>query len=565
MFKAKNYEQFLGNIQDTFGEGAYEVFATLLEAIWNKEKTFTAEVNFKTLKGDEFLALFSVSIPQTRLEQKSVPASIQSIQSIKDAELEKRKSLKKLKEAEKLANVGSWVFDVSARKSTWSEEMFYIWGFDLNNPAPKLETLINRIHKDDVGLFIDSVDKAISKGTPYDIEFRISIPNNKQKWIRGICQPKIKDNGDVFVLTGSNQDVTSRREATEEIEKAEEMYRLLADHSHDLICLQDPDSTFRYISPSIKTLLGYEPSELIGEVVFGEVHPDDVVNLKDSMEVRMKNDTDNAVVFRVRHKQGHFVWLESLSSPIFNGKEINSFVTSSRDITEWMLAKKEIEEYQISLQKMTTEMTLIEEKQKKEIASNIHDHLSQSLVISKMKINELKKKSELENINEGLSFIESHISEALENSRKITYELSPPVLYQLGIIDALIWLLEDVETTHKIECVVDSNVSNINMSDANSILLYRCLQEVVKNAVKYANASLLTLNLDKNNIGISIVLTDNGGGFDTSTLNDYQNHSGSGFGLFAVQERVKNIQGEFTITSEINSGTSVKIFIPLAV
>ena len=48
-------------------------------------------------------------------------------------------------------------------------------------------------------------------------------------------------------------------------------------------------------------------------------------------------------------------------------------------------------------------------------------------------------------------------------------------------------------------------------------------------------------------------------------LNDYQNHSGSGFGLFAVQERVKNIQGEFTITSEINKGTSVKIFIPLAI
>ncbi|ARV15969.1 hypothetical protein BTO07_12800 [Polaribacter sp. SA4-12] len=565
LFKAKDYQQFLGGIQNTFGKGAYKVFGNLLAAIWNKEKTFTSEVNFKTLEGEEFIALFSVSIPKTKLEQKSVPASIQSIQSIKDAELEKRKSIEKLKEAEKLANVGSWVFNISYQKSTWSEEMFFIWGFDLKKDAPGLDILLNRIHKDDLELFKSSVDKGITKGIPYDIEFRICPPNEEQKWIRGICQPVFGDNGDVIRLTGSNQDITEQKLATGEIEKAEEMYSLLTNNSNDIICLQELDSTFTYISPSIKSLLGYEQSDFLGKQIFDLVHKDDIQSLVDAMEQRITNGVEDAATFRVRHKQGHYIWLESLSSPVYKDNEISYFVTSSRDVTEWVLARLEIQKYQTSLQQMTTEMTLIEEKQKKEIASNIHDHLSQSLVISKMKINEMKKKSELKIINEDLKFIESHISEALENSRKITYELSPPVLYQLGIIDALNWLLEDVEATHKIECIVNSNVNSIKLSDANSILLYRCIQEVIKNAVKYANASLLTLNLDKNKLGINIILTDNGGGFDTSTLNDYQNHSGSGFGLFAVQERVKNIQGEFTITSKINTGTSVKIFIPLAI
>jgi signal transduction histidine kinase len=206
---------------------------------------------------------------------------------------------------------------------------------------------------------------------------------------------------------------------------------------------------------------------------------------------------------------------------------------------------------------------LIEEKQKKEIASNIHDHLSQSLVISKMKINELKKNPQLKLIDEDLKFIEMHISEALENSRKITYELSPPVLYQLGIVDALNWLLDDVEVTHKIACLVNSNVTNIKLSDIKAILLYRSIQEVITNSIKYANASLITLNIDKNNLGVDIFITDNGVGFDTSALKNLRNHSGSGFGLFTVQERIRNIQGKFTIASEINVGTSVKIFIPL--
>ena len=64
---------------------------------------------------------------------------------------------------------------------------------------------------------------------------------------------------------------------------------------------------------------------------------------------------------------------------------------------------------------------MVEEKQKKEIATNIHDQLSQCLIISKMKINELKKNPQLEVIEDDLKFIETHISEALENSRKITY------------------------------------------------------------------------------------------------------------------------------------------------
>jgi PAS domain S-box-containing protein len=565
LFKAKDYQQFIGNIQNTFGKGTYKVFENILDSIWNNEKTFTTEINFKTLEGEDFIALFSIAIPQTKIEQKSVPVSIQSIQSIKDAELEKRKSIKKLKEAEKLANVGSWVFKTSTQESTWSEEMFFIWGFDLKKAAPELDTLLSRIHKDDLELFNNAINKAITKGISYDIEFRICPPNEEQKWIRGICQPVTKRDGSVVSLTGSNQDITDHKLATDEIEKAQEMYSLLTNNSNDIICLQELDSTFTYISPSIKNLLGYEQSDFLGKQIFDLVHKDDIQPLADAMEQRIANGVEDAATFRVRHKQGHFIWLESLSSPVYKDNEISYFVTSSRDVTEWVLARQDIQKYQTSLQNMTTEMTLIEEKQKKEIASNIHDHLSQSLVISKMKINELKKKSELKIINEDLKFIESHISEALENSRKITYELSPPVLYQLGIIDALNWLLENVEATHNIKCVVNSNVNSIKLSDANSILLYRCIQEVIKNAVKYANASLLTLNLDKNKRGINIVLIDNGDGFDTSTLNDYQNHSGSGFGLFAVQERVKNIQGEFTITSKINTGTSVKIFIPLAI
>ena len=471
-----------------------------------------------------------------------------------------------LNNAQKLAKLGSWFFYPSTELEEWSEEMYDIWGFDSNSGSPDYKNAISRIHPEDEELFNIVDNRAIKEGIPYDIEFRINLPDNIEKTIRSICKPVLGENGEVIYLAGTNQDITEKKLIKRKIEEAEEMYRLLTDNSNDLICLQEPDSTFKYISPSIKNLLGYEQSEFLGKKVFSIVHEEDIEALKYAMENKVfaKLSTE-AFSFRIRHKKGHFVWLEFLSSPVLKDNKVSYFVTSARDITQWILAKQEIQEYQTSLQEMTTEMTLIEEKQKKEIASNIHDHLSQSLVISKMKINELKKKPELKEIDEDLKFIETHISEALENSRKITYELSPPVLYQLGIIDALNWMFENVEATHKIKCSINSNVDDIDLSELKSILLYRCLQEVVKNAIKYANATLLTLDIDKSKFGLNIILTDNGNGFDTSKLNNYHGHTGSGFGLFTVQERIKNIQGRFEIASEIKKGTTVNIFIPLSI
>ncbi|QVY64338.1 PAS domain-containing protein [Polaribacter sp. Q13] len=562
LFKAESEKEFLERkIQNTFGKGAHKVFVDFIVSIWHNEKTFTSEVNYKTLKGNEFAAIISIPIPQTKIEYKNVPLSIQSIQSIKDAESAKRESLNKLKEAQKLAKIGSWSFNPLTLEMDWSDETFNIYGIDPKEGVPDLFNEPKIIHKDDLEMMF----KSIPLGEAFDIEHKITLRNGEQKWIRCISKPKYGETGELISFTGTNQDITEQKRIRIEIEKAEEMYRVLTDNSNDLITLHEPDSTFTYISPSIKNLLGYEQQELLGEKVFGIVHKDDVESLINVMEERVISGVfTTPFTCRVLHKKGHFIWLEFLTSPVYKEQEISHFVSSARDITQWVLAKQEIEEYQSSLQRMTTEMTLIEEKQKKEIASNIHDHLSQSLVISKMKINDLKKRPQLQLIDEDLNFIESHISEALENSRKITYELSPPVLYQLGIVDALNWLFDNAETTHKITCVVNSNVDSLELNEVKSILLFRSIQEVLTNAIKYAKASLITLEIDKNKRGIDIFITDNGVGFDTSILNSLYNSSSSGFGLFTVKERIRNIQGKFAINSKINVGTTVKIFIPLS-
>tara|TARA_R110002049_G_scaffold81404_4_gene206978 strand:+ start:194 stop:4732 length:4539 start_codon:yes stop_codon:yes gene_type:complete len=854
LFKATSSEEFIENIQSTFGKGANKVFGKFIEAIWNGEKTFISEVNYKTFDGVEFAAVISIPIPQSEAERKTVPVSIQSVQGIKDAEHARKKSLNKLKaqsefitamtenqpagiiacnskgklvlfnktakewhgidilnvpqekwaenyglfkiggkirlknnevplirafsgekvsnvevviksenneprivicngssfsdsegnklgavivmnditeqkkiennlkrsqaeikktikelersefllnESGRLTKVGAWELEIPSQKIRWSDQVFNIHGIPLGK-IPSLEECMSFYIEGSDEILAEAIEESIAKNKKFDLVLRFENKKNEKLWLNVIGYPltnkegeitsligilhditeqKIKQNKldaqneklnllnkafseaqelsrlgnweyniatdevkwsdelfniferekslgappyseqkilfteesyvlmdeavgncikheipynlelDIYTKSGSlkhvisrgrvikdkenkvigcygtAQDITLQKQTRRKIEEAEKMYRLLTDNANDLICLHEPDSSFTYISPSIKSLLGYEQEEFLGKKALSIVHKEDVQNLKDELERRaQQNLFTGTFSCRVLHKKGHYIWLEFLSSPVFKNRKISHFVSSARDITQSVVIKEEIEEYQHSLQKLTTEITLIEEKQKKEIASNIHDHLSQSLVISKMKINEMKKNPHLKETLKDLKFIETNISSALENSRKITYELSPPVLYQLGILDALYWLLDNIEVTHKIKCKVNSNTTSVKLSDAASILLYRSIQEVINNTIKYANATLITLDLDKNNSGLDIFVTDNGVGFDTSSLNNHShNHSGSGFGLFTVQERIQNIKGKFTIKSKINIGTTVKFFIPLSI
>jgi len=499
-------------------------------------------------------------ITDSKKAQFELEHSKQNLETILEAVQENEYSLK---EAGRMAKIGYWKYDTINDTIIWSEAIHQIYGNDIEKGVPGIEIILGSFTDKSRKKLIEATVTLASDGVPFDIELEMINFKNEKRWIRNMGEPIYNDKNEIIGRRGVSQDITMQKRITDKIKKAEELYRVLTDNSNDLICLQEPDSTFKYISPSIKNLLGYEQSQLIGKKVFNLVHSDDIQLLYRAIRQKeFRGLNPEAISIRVRHKEGHFVWLEFLTSPVYKEKEISYFVTSARDITQWVKAREEIQEYQVVLQKMTTEMTLIEEKQKKEIAANIHDHLSQSLVISNMRINELKKKAELKFIDEDLNFIKKNITEALENSRKITYELSPPVLYQLGIIDALNWLFEETEATHKIECRINSNIESIEMIDIKAILLYRSIQELIKNAVKYAKATLFTLDLNKNELGFHILFTDNGVGFNTSKLNNYKNHSGSGFGLFAVQERIRNIQGEFLITSKINAGTSIEILIP---
>ncbi|WP_162495563.1 sensor histidine kinase [Confluentibacter flavum] len=348
------------------------------------------------------------------------------------------------------------------------------------------------------------------------------------------------------------------------INTSEQKYRLLADHSKDLIFLVNPDSEIVYLSPSVKDLLGYEVSEAIGRKKYDFIHPDDLKKVENNINDLLLKGKSKPITYRVKNKANDYIWFESLKELITKNNKVIGIVSSCRDVTERVEANRAIKNYQKSLQNLTTEIFLVEEKQRKEIAANIHDHLSQSLVISKMKLKDLRENTSLKNHVSDIDFINTHITDALENSRKITYDLCPPVLYQLGIIDTMHWFSDKIEEQYHIKVEFTTNIESIQLDDNELISIYRSIQEIVTNSIKHANASLIHIDFKFVDEGLNILVSDNGKGFNVDNILSNKILS-NGFGLFTLKERINNLKGTVNITSKpiIETGTIVKIFIYL--
>jgi len=509
------------------------------------------------VKGDAIVVRDAVSGEPTKMigTNFDITESKNAAQEILNSKVQAENSEAKFKSYTEKSPVAIYTTDKEGDCNYVNETWLNLTGLKYKEALKK--GWLKALYPEDLDFVNKNWYKSVASKGKWKFEYRfINKKTEEINWVEATAKELFNDKNELIGYLGTNVNITERK-------NAEEMYRLLADNTNDIIALQESNSDLKYISPAVENLLGYKQDELLKKQFIDVIHEEDMINIKEAVKNKLlKGITINAIIYRVRHKKGHFIWLETLISPIIKRNKIISIISTSRDITQWMSAKKEIEEYQTSLQKLTSEISMIEEKQKKEIAANIHDHLSQSLVISKMRISDLEKKPELNSIYKDLDFIKSHVSNALENSRKITYELSPPVLYQLGIVDALDWYAEETEDKYDIKFQFISNVDTVKLTDIKSILIFRCVQEAVTNTIKYAEATAITLKLTKDKNGVDILITDNGKGFDTAVLNASGNSS-SGFGLFAVKERIRSMSGTLAITSEIKVGTKIKIYVPL--
>ncbi len=200
-----------------------------------------------------------------------------------------------------------------------------------------------------------------------------------------------------------------------------------------------------------------------------------------------------------------------------------------------------------------------QEKERGRIAAELHDGLSQSLVIIKNRAAlSLKKKENAEHAFEQLEEIAQASTEAIDETKEIIHNLRPVQLDRLGLTKAISAMFRRVSETHEIAFQTDIELLDEVFSKDTESSVYRILQESVNNIVRHSEASEVVVKIKRSFDKIEIVIRDNGKGFVVGALN---NENRGGFGLTGIAERARMLGGEALIESDIGKGTSVKIIL----
>jgi len=232
------------------------------------------------------------------------------------------------------------------------------------------------------------------------------------------------------------------------------------------------------------------------------------------------------------------------------------------DITERKNAESKILTHQEKLQSLASELSLVEERERRSIATDLHDQIGQTLSVIKMRCFELRDGLDSPDHVRQVDEIREMVKQTIQDTRSLTFELSPPVLYELGLVPAIDWLAEQFQIKHGLKCTVESDNKPKPLSQDFEIVLFRSVRELLINIVKHAEAKKVKITIRANKKNLRIRVTDDGVGIspETKAARAYKNHQ---FGLFNITERIRHLGGQLEMDSQSGKGTMVTLVAPL--
>jgi signal transduction histidine kinase len=222
--------------------------------------------------------------------------------------------------------------------------------------------------------------------------------------------------------------------------------------------------------------------------------------------------------------------------------------------------ERQVADRTAALRRLASEVCLAEERERRRIAADLHDNLGQALALMKLRLQRLRGDAVLGGHPGELSDLVSLCDQAVRYTRGLTFELSPPVLYELGLGPALEWLGEDLSRKHGLRVHARTR-GNAPLSDDLKVMLWKSARELLHNVVKHAQARRVDVGLTIEPPAVMLEVIDDGRGFD---LDEARRQSGERFGLFSIEERLRQFGGAVHVTTAPGEGTAVRLEAPTA-
>jgi two-component system NarL family sensor kinase len=222
-----------------------------------------------------------------------------------------------------------------------------------------------------------------------------------------------------------------------------------------------------------------------------------------------------------------------------------------------------IREYQERLGRLALELSLTEARERREIAEDLHDHIGQALAFVKLKVSQFRGDAVFCGFEDTISEVIILLDQTIAYTRNLTLQISPPVLYEFGLVAAVDWLAESFGKEHKLRVQVRAAKFKSKLPPEHAALLFKSINELLTNVVRHSGGSTVLISVAESNDHLQITVSDNGRGCDANQVLEGTARSGK-FGLFSVRERMRFLGGDMQMESSPNRGTTVELKMPIS-
>lgn len=360
----------------------------------------------------------------------------------------------------------------------------------------------------------------------------------------------IETAGEFFAESLSPFEMTHRgfREANLALRQSEERYRSLVENAKDVIYTLSPDGTITSLNPCFEAITGWLASDWVGKSFAPLVHPDDQPAAVGTVQRVLRGETPPIFELRIQAKSGECIQGEFTNTPLIKEGEVVGVLGIARDITD----RKRAEE---ALRRLNQTL----EDEAKRIAHALHDEAGQLLasvhIAIDMAARELsaRDRARLQRVKDLLNQVE-------EQLRRLSHELRPTILDNLGLGPALEFLAQGVSRRTGLSITVEGSTEG-RLASSVETALYRLVQEALNNVTRHAQAKCATVQLQRDARAVRCTIGDDGVGFDVTSVLARKREPG--LGLIGMRERVNSVGGTFQIISAPGRGTTIAAEISL--
>ena len=473
-----------------------------------------------------------------------------------------RRHEERLKLALSAGRMGTWDWHIRSGKMRWSHQISPVLNLSRAGSDNDIPSLLDLALPADRTLVSFSLVQTAETGLPLNVEFRTAGSDGAVHWVFCKGRGQWDEEGHLIRVLGIAIDVTERKNLEDELRNSEREFSALVENSPDVIFRLDRELRYTYISPAVARVLGVKREQFldrtVSEMPMPTVHREGLTRACNEALGQLRETG------RTFNLNGHYYRVRIIPEFSSSGA-VESLLGITEDITERKIAEDALHQNENELRtsrdqvrELAGELIAAQEDERKRISRELHDNLNQRLAALSILVSNIKRElGQEDHAIEQLTNVQQRVSTIAEEIRRVSHRLRPASL-DAGLTVALKALAAEFSWLEDMTIGLSLPASSERIPDDVALCLYRVAQESLHNIAKHSGAKHAEIGLTCDDGQVGLQIKDDGCGFDPVVVG-----SRMGLGLLSMEERVRLIQGNFSIQAKPGRGTTISASFPL--